>query len=190
MFDKIFQNLVGQAVQNLNLQDQKLQRYIPWATELLTTGVSKWSTVQESGFKCDTRLRGKTTGDIVTCKLPAIGACVVCNGSCCLDHALVKSDGTVICLACVEGAKIHFKKSGGRPGPVESEENKAELKKKYLRRLRLDPSEKYSEDEIKTAYKKLAVKYHPDKAKDDEQREKFNKILKEINEAFTWLTKQ
>jgi len=189
MFDKLFQNLVGQAVQNLNLQDPRLQRYIPWATELLTVGVSKWSTVQESGFLCEIKLRGKTTGDVVTCKLPAVGACAVCSGACCLDHALVKSDGTVICVACVEAAKIQYKRSGGKPGTVETEEDRVELKKKYLKRLGLDSMAKYSEDEIKTAYKAQAVKYHPDKAKSDAQREKFTKKLKDINEAYHWLIK-
>ncbi len=189
MFNKFFQQFVGQAVQGLNLQDPKLQRYVPWATELLTVGIGKWSTITESGFLCDTKLRGKTTGDVVTCKLPAIGACVVCSGSCCLDHALVKSDGTVICLACVEAAKIQYKRSGGRPGPVESPEDKEELRRKYQKRLGLDPAKKYSEEEIKSAYKKLVVKFHPDKAKDDAQREKFTGKSKELNEAYHWLIK-
>jgi hypothetical protein len=189
MFDQIFQKLVGQAVQGLDLQDPRLRRYIPWATELLTVGVSKWGIVAESGFLCDIKLRGKTTGDMVTCKLPAVGACVVCSDSCCLDHALVKSDGTVICMACVNAAKISYKRSPGERGSVESPEDKAELQKKYQKRLGLEPSEKYTKEEIKAAYKKLAVKYHPDKAKTDEQREKFTKKSKELNEAYHWLTK-
>ena len=190
MFDQIFQKLVGQAVQGLDLQDPKLRRYIPWAVELLTVGANKWSAVQEAGFLCDVKLRGRTTGDTVTCKLPAVGACVVCASSCCLDHSFVKSDGTVICMACVNAAKIQYKRSPGERGPVESQEDKAELQKKYQKRLGLEPDEKYSEEEIKAAYKKLAVKYHPDKAKTDEQREKFTKKSKEFNEAYHWLNKK
>lgn len=43
-----------------------------------------------------------------------------------------------------------------------------------------------SEDEIKKQYKKLAMKYHPDKNPDDENSEK---KFKEISEAYQSLTK-
>ena len=38
-----------------------------------------------------------------------------------------------------------------------------------------------SEADVRHKYKKLAKKYHPDKAKDDADREHFHKIMQEIN---------
>ena len=46
-----------------------------------------------------------------------------------------------------------------------------------------------SQDEIKRAYKKLAIKYHPDKNKNSEKEEKIaEEKFKEISEAYQYLT--
>ena len=45
-----------------------------------------------------------------------------------------------------------------------------------------------TEDEIKKAYKKLAMKYHPDKAKDETARAKNEEKFKEVSEAYTILS--
>lgn len=54
--------------------------------------------------------------------------------------------------------------------------------KDYYKLLEVDQSA--TQDEIKKAYRKLAVKYHPDKNKDDGAEDKF----KEINDAYTTLS--
>ena len=56
------------------------------------------------------------------------------------------------------------------------------MSKDYYKILGLDKSA--SAEDIKRAYKKLAVKYHPDVNKDKEAEEKF----KEINEAYQVLS--
>lgn len=40
------------------------------------------------------------------------------------------------------------------------------------------------QEELKTLYRKLALKFHPDRAKDEKQRKQFNKIMAQINEAY------
>ena len=55
---------------------------------------------------------------------------------------------------------------------------------KYYTILELNPGA--SEDEIKKAYKKLALKYHPDRNKDSDAADKF----KEISDAYQVLTKK
>lgn len=45
-----------------------------------------------------------------------------------------------------------------------------------------------SQDDIKKAYKKLAIKYHPDKCMDAKQKEGNEARFKEINEAYTVLS--
>jgi DnaJ-class molecular chaperone len=53
---------------------------------------------------------------------------------------------------------------------------------KYYKILEIEPSA--SEDEIKKAYKKLALKYHPDRNKEPDAEAKF----KEISDAYQVLT--
>ena len=45
-----------------------------------------------------------------------------------------------------------------------------------------------SPDEIKKAYRNMANKFHPDKIKNEEQKEKANKIFVKINEAYKILS--
>ena len=56
------------------------------------------------------------------------------------------------------------------------------MSNKYYEVLELNPGA--SEDEIKKAYKKLALKYHPDRNKELDAADKF----KEISEAYQVLT--
>jgi curved DNA-binding protein len=55
--------------------------------------------------------------------------------------------------------------------------------KDYYKTLGVD--KKASQDEIKTAYRKLAIKYHPDKNKDNKAAEEKFKLVNEANEVLS-----
>jgi hypothetical protein len=67
----------------------------------------------------------------------------------------------------------------GRETYGSSEEHKAHLKKEEERHL--DPE---FEKKLKKMYRQLALKYHPDLAKDESQKKKFHLIMSKINEAY------
>ncbi|MFQ8626126.1 MAG: DnaJ domain-containing protein [Candidatus Gastranaerophilaceae bacterium] len=50
-------------------------------------------------------------------------------------------------------------------------------------------NDKLDEKTLKNIKRRFAVKYHPDKAKDDNQRAEFTKIFQEINNAIEILEK-
>ena len=56
----------------------------------------------------------------------------------------------------------------------------------YYKTLEID--KKATEQDIKSAFKKLAKQYHPDKAKGDSQKKEFESKFKEINEAYQILS--
>ena len=51
----------------------------------------------------------------------------------------------------------------------------------------LDVKKTDSIDVIKKSYKKLAMKYHPDKAESDSDRKKFEDKFKDINVSYSTL---
>jgi DnaJ family protein C protein 7 len=65
-------------------------------------------------------------------------------------------------------------------------EAKKAKKKDYYKILGI--SKEADEQEIKKAYRKLALKYHPDRVHDPEEKEKAEKTFKDIAEAYSVLT--
>lgn len=59
-------------------------------------------------------------------------------------------------------------------------------KKDYYKILGLEKSA--SEDDAKNAYKKLALKWHPDRCKDSNKKQEFEDKFKEISEAYSVLS--
>lgn len=50
------------------------------------------------------------------------------------------------------------------------------MNKQYYAILGLDKSVQYTYEELKNAYRKMAMKYHPDRNKDIDTTDKFQKI--------------
>ena len=69
-------------------------------------------------------------------------------------------------------------------------EIKKSKRKDYYKIMNLDPGAALSEDDIKKAYKKAALKWHPDKhsAGEEAQREEADKMFKDIGEAYSILS--
>lgn len=82
-----------------------------------------------------------------------------------------------------EEFKRRFFGGGKAPSSNLSKDSAKEILNKYLpKEQQLGDNLKPSD--IKTAYRQLAVKYHPDKAANAEQAKQFEEIFKEISEAY------
>ena len=64
-----------------------------------------------------------------------------------------------------------------------------DLKVYYLNLLGLDPTKKYTLKELKKSYKRMHMKYHPDRNQDKspEELRELNKKMAEFQKAFEWL---
>lgn len=75
-----------------------------------------------------------------------------------------------------ERSKIDNLESETSDSSEEYDKNLEKEKEKYLDRKSLE--------KLKKLYRKLALKFHPDRAKNEKQRKKFHKIFSAINEAY------
>ncbi|GAG52498.1 unnamed protein product, partial [marine sediment metagenome] len=169
----------------------------------LEKAIGSWSAVHEAGVRCTLELRGQL-GERADCGSPAIGACMVCGKTVCIGHALVSPEH-IICLGCAYTAKQALpsipKPPTGDPyqaqrppweappsspfGFVDKPEED-DLRRTHLATLGLDESADAAA--VKDAYRKLAQKHHPDRAKGERQRKARERKLKELNAAYQWLT--
>ena len=112
---------------------------------------------------------------------------MVCNQPTCLAHALVSSDGSGVCMGCVEAMK-QLKRDPAAAGqsspPTETRE---ELEKKYLKVLGVTRG--CSKEELSQAYKTLVKKHHPDKQRNSSAKKKAHDKMVELNQAFDWLSR-
>ncbi|HDK26297.1 MAG TPA: hypothetical protein ENG48_04290, partial [Candidatus Atribacteria bacterium] len=75
-----------------------------------------------------------------------------------------------------ERSKIDNLESETSDSSEEYDKNLEKEKREYLDRKSLE--------KLKKLYRKLALKFHPDRANNEKEREKYNKIFPEINEAY------
>lgn len=150
-----------------------------------------WAAVSASGIKCTIEKR-LPDGSSASCQGGAIAACVVCHQPVCFNHSMIgPADGNVICFGCVgrlQNETNQRQSAGGNytQSPF-SQSQPEDKRKKYLGILGLnDP---VSNEEIKSAFRMLAKKYHPDKHKAANAKKAAEKKFKLINEAFSWLSK-
>lgn len=196
--------LVGQASRGVRTSNPVADYYTRYVGALLERALGSWSAVHSAGVKCDLELQGRM-GERVVCQAPAIGACMVCGKTVCVGHALVSPE-QLLCLGCAYAAKAVLHKlppeepsyRATRPpwdardeapfGFVDDEPNEDQkLRVKHLSTLGL--SDDATGDEIKEAYRRLARANHPDRAKTDEQRARREAKLKQLNDAYQWLTR-
>ena len=65
---------------------------------------------------------------------------------------------------------------------------KYSFKYAYLETLGLEPGKEYTPTELKKAYRKMAMKYHPDRHKEEDKKEA-EEMMKKINAAYSELTR-
>jgi hypothetical protein len=186
MWDQILSGVIGQATQSMNLGNANTEKYAKWLVNLAQNALVKWRVIGSSGLKCSLKLRGQA-GEVIACEAPAILVCMVCNQPSCLAHALVSSDGSGVCMGCVEAMKQLRKEPGGSSQDAQTSETKEELEKKYLKVLGVERG--CTKDELTTAYKTLAKKHHPDKQRNSSAKKKAHDKMVELNQAFDWLSR-
>jgi hypothetical protein len=190
VFAQVFGKVMGDFAQN---QTNPLMRSVlTWVSTVQAHAVQRWKPIMESGIRCALRPRGPD-GQFKPCKEPAIGACGFCGEPTCLGHAMIDAHANVMCHKCVNVAaqKMGVPMGGVRPNvppPSDpaSDAHEAELREKYLRVLELE--EPVSENEIATQFRKLMVKYHPDRQFTEKKKKSAHERAKKISEAYHWLT--
>jgi hypothetical protein len=184
MWDQILSGVISQATQNMNLGNVNTEKYAKWIISLAQNALVKWRVIGSSGLKCSLKLRGQA-GEVISCEAPAVLVCMVCNQPTCLAHALVSSDGSGVCMGCVEAMK-QFRKDPASPGTTGTE-TREELEKKYLKILGIEKG--CTKEELVMAYKTLVKKHHPDKQRNSSAKKKAHDRMVELNQAFDWLNR-
>lgn len=178
MLEALLGKALGQALQGLHTKDPLLQELQGWSARLIEHAPGKWRAVIMSGFACD--IPAPRGGP---CTHPAVGACVVCRKPTCLAHALISAGADVVCFRCVKDAQVA---AGTAPqGAAQASIDPAAQARAHLKTLGLGPNATL--EEVQRAFRKLAAKYHPDKAKTPAKREAAEAKFKKYSESYHWL---
>jgi hypothetical protein len=179
---EVLSHFVARVAPSFKTDDPLLTSVMQWMAKMQEHATTRWRGVALSGIRCNIpRVVG---GMGIDCPHPAIGKCQLCPKTVCLDHAAVASNGNVACIACLNEIMKSRPQYAGQ-APQAAKLDPVVERRRCLRVLGLkDPADW---DEIRAAYKELALKHHPDRQKDDVARAKATKKLTELNAAFKWL---
>ena len=159
--------------------------------------IQRWLPYTLAGVRCTVP---HPSDPQLLCRATAIQQCAICQKPTCLRHAMVHTNGDVVCVQCVNayarqvrGPNAHRVEPPPRPEPRQyapPQEDEGRLRRKHLKALGLtDPAEW---EEIQEAFKRLAFKWHPDRharAPQTKQQQAQRKIV-EVNAAFQWLSEE
>lgn len=179
----------------------------PWIANLSTEALKSWTPALVAGVRCGVPVSPQSQ---VRCGGPGVRACICCGVPSCLHHAMVAQTSDVVCIKCVTDYMKLLREKGREPAtanapwvdsqfeegqskhqapppppPSSSAEEDSRLREKHLRTLGLD--EDSDEDEIRTAYRELVKQWHPDKAKTEAEKTRFNKKFLKIQAAWEYL---
>ncbi len=166
-----------------------------FAGKLLLNVTQRWLPFYSEGHACGvTPIHG---GVPMPCGGTAMLACGACGRPCCLEHAQVDQYGGGTCLVCISELMAQKHGAAGAPGAQRGrgappphdvaaiDEQKLERAYKVLG-LKKDASY----EEARRAHRKLAAKYHPDRAQTAVKKREHEQRPKLVNEASAEVTRQ
>jgi hypothetical protein len=184
-----FQELIGSFASaasnqtfNSNTPAQVQEQLMRWLGHLSVNAVKRFAPNAIDPEPCE------------FCGQLSLGDCLVCGAKCCLAHAHVSHQAEMICHECVE-SQIGSREAEKQARRTERARQKAQRATKtpnadeqLVAALKTLECKRGAEwDDIHMSYKRLILKYHPDRAKSDSARAKAEEKLKSINAAYTLL---
>lgn len=159
---------------------------LQWSKNTFIRAGQVWPPVMEARVRCEGAVGSP-------CAASAVARCAVCGAPCCLSHAWVHQTAEVVCDSCVvevahrirtaelppepdpvprrpkkkktapqRAAPPPPRASGGAPDPLSGLSPRV---RGAYQTLGVTP--RSTDEEIKRAYRELAVRYHPDRNPDD-----------------------
>ncbi len=195
-FDPVvmFGRALGMIAEQAEPSDPLARDLLRWVGRIEQEAVERWRHVLMSGIRCV--VPDRKNGALLPCGDGAIAACAACYEPTCLRHAMVASNGDVVCLRCVNECvgvvRERVKAGGARPEQQNharanhpgAGEDPVALRKAHLKTLGLkDPADW---EEIEAEYKALLKKWHPDRAAPG-KREAAEAKFKKVRVAYDWL---
>ncbi len=182
--ESILSQALGWAAPSIKTNDPVLTSSLQWLAMMQQHVLGRWRTVATSGIRCGIQVQMRS-GEVFACTHPAVSACAACERPACLGHGAVDIEGNVVCLACMAGFVAKAKAERAKAPPPAAPVDETEERKRHLRALGL--KEPADWDEVHTAFRKLAAKWHPDKHQEPGKKAAADKKFREINAAYQWL---